>query len=105
MINFDFSILSQPLRNYLTSLKISYQSFKTDNQTSYFLNIAAYSNTTFQSVLPKRLSFLLVSFLAMGLQAQEKPMAFKGALVYTVAGDPIENGVLVVHKGKIVSVG
>lgn len=105
MINFDFSILSQPLRNYLSTVKAACQSFKTDNQTSHFLNIAAYSNTTFQSILPKRLSFLLVSFLAMGLQAQEKPMAFKGALVYTVAGDPIENGVLVVHKGKIVSVG
>ncbi|MEO7316953.1 MAG: amidohydrolase family protein [Ginsengibacter sp.] len=45
---------------------------------------------------------LLITF---ALQAQEKPIAFKGALIYTVAGAPIQNGILVVHKGKIVSVG
>lgn len=44
-------------------------------------------------------------FLAMAALAQDKPIAFKGALIYTVAGAPIQNGVLVVHKGKIVSVG
>lgn len=51
--------------------------------------------------------FLTTLFLLMtiALQAQEKPIAFQGALIYTVAGAPIENGVLVVHKGKIVSVG
>ena len=42
---------------------------------------------------------------ALGALAQEKPIAFKGALIYTVAGAPIQNGVLVVHKGKIMSVG
>ena len=44
---------------------------------------------------------LLITF---ALQAQEKPIAFKGALIYTVAGAPIQNGILVVHKGKIVSI-
>lgn len=47
----------------------------------------------------------LALFVSLALQAQENPIAFKGALIYTVAGTPIENGVLVVHKGKIVSVG
>ncbi len=45
---------------------------------------------------------LLITF---AMQAQDKPIAFKGALIHTVAGAPIQNGVLVVHKGKIISVG
>lgn len=48
---------------------------------------------------------ILSLLLVIAIQAQEKPIAIKGALIYTVAGDPIEKGVLVVHKGKIVSVG
>lgn len=43
--------------------------------------------------------------LAIAVSAQEKPLAFKGALIYTISGAPIQNGVLLVHKGKIVSVG
>ena len=39
------------------------------------------------------------------IYAQDKPVAFKGATIYTVAGNPIQNGVLVVYKGKILSVG
>jgi imidazolonepropionase-like amidohydrolase len=37
--------------------------------------------------------------------AQDKPIAFKGALIYTVAGKPIEKGILIVQDGKIVAVG
>lgn len=37
--------------------------------------------------------------------AQDKPVAFKGALVYTLAGDSIPNGVVVLEKGKIIVVG
>ena len=37
--------------------------------------------------------------------AQDKPVAFTGALIYPINGPAIPNGVLVVHKGKIVSVG
>ena len=37
--------------------------------------------------------------------AQDKPIAFRGAMIYPVTGSPINNGVLIVHKGKIVSVG
>ncbi|MEO6669627.1 MAG: amidohydrolase family protein [Ferruginibacter sp.] len=51
-------------------------------------------------------SLLLSSLLlSLCMIAQEKPIAFKGALIYTIAGPPIENGVLVIHKGKIVTVG
>jgi len=32
-------------------------------------------------------------------------VVYKGARILTAAGDPIEKGVLVVHKGKIVAVG
>lgn len=37
--------------------------------------------------------------------AQEKPVAFVGAEVHTVSGKPISNGVLLVHKGKILQAG
>jgi imidazolonepropionase-like amidohydrolase len=35
----------------------------------------------------------------------DKPIALRGARIHTAAGDPIERGVLVVHKGKIIAVG
>jgi imidazolonepropionase-like amidohydrolase len=47
----------------------------------------------------------LVALWSWGLMAQEKPIAFTGALIYPIEGQPIENGTLVVHKGKIVAVG
>src|SRR5690606_1022921 len=53
----------------------------------------------------KNLLIVLFLIVTIATQAQEKPIAFKGALIYTVAGNPIENGVLIVHQGKILSVG
>jgi imidazolonepropionase-like amidohydrolase len=48
----------------------------------------------------------LVAVLSVGaVRAQDNPHVFKGAKIIPVAGSPIENGVLVVHKGKIVAVG
>jgi imidazolonepropionase-like amidohydrolase len=38
-------------------------------------------------------------------QAQERPTAFIGATIYPVSSEPIENGVLIVHQGKITAVG
>jgi imidazolonepropionase-like amidohydrolase len=35
----------------------------------------------------------------------EGPLAYRGARILTAAGDPIERGVLVIHRGKIVAVG
>ena len=46
-------------------------------------------------------SLLLVFFSF----AQEKPIAFKGALIYPVVGRPIANGILIVQNGKIKSIG
>ncbi len=43
--------------------------------------------------------------LAADTPQPEKPVAFKGARIHTVAGPVIERGVLVIHKGKIVAVG
>src|SRR5262249_45764957 len=37
--------------------------------------------------------------------ANDRPLAFQGARILPVAGDPIERGVLVIHRGKIVAVG
>ena len=42
---------------------------------------------------------------SLAISAQDNPVVIKGAMVYTIAGAPVSNGVLVVHKGKIVSVG
>lgn len=47
--------------------------------------------------------FLFIS-VADKAKAQETPVALKGALIYTMAGKPIENGILIVQKGKIVAV-
>lgn len=48
----------------------------------------------------------LAAVLSVGVtRAQNTPHVFKGAKIIPVAGSPIENGVLVVHKGKIVAVG
>ncbi len=43
--------------------------------------------------------------LAVGAGAQEKPTAFVGARILPIAGAPIEDGVLVVHQGKVLAVG
>ncbi len=39
------------------------------------------------------------------VQAQESPHAFTGARILTISGGEIENGTLLVHRGKIVAVG
>ncbi len=49
------------------------------------------------------IDYLLV--FSVSVIAQEKPIVFKGALIYPITGAPIQNGVLVVHKGRIISVG
>lgn len=43
--------------------------------------------------------------LAHPASAQEKPIAFVGARIHPVETAPIDDGVLVVHQGKIVAVG
>ncbi len=39
------------------------------------------------------------------LIAQDQPHAFTGATLITIEGAPVPNGILVVHKGKIIAVG
>ena len=48
--------------------------------------------------------FLFSSFI-INASAQKNPVAVKGGLIYTVAGNPIQNGVLIVQNGKILKVG
>ncbi|MDL1893493.1 amidohydrolase [Sphingobacteriales bacterium CHB3] len=52
-----------------------------------------------------RLIALVCIVMTASAQAQEKPHVFRGATIYPIEGDPIENGVLVVRNGIIVSVG
>ncbi len=42
---------------------------------------------------------------ALPASAQQKPTAFTGATIIPIAGEPIENGTLVVHEGRIIAVG
>lgn len=50
------------------------------------------------------LLLLCVAAVSHGV-AQEKVHVFRGATIYPIEGDPVENGVLVVRNGAIVSVG
>jgi imidazolonepropionase-like amidohydrolase len=51
--------------------------------------------------------FLACSVFAISFctHAQNKTVVFKGALIYTVAGSPIDKGVLIIKDGKIIAVG
>lgn len=48
---------------------------------------------------------LLVLFNVLFSYAQETPIAYTGALIYTINGTPIENGTMIVQNGKITAVG
>ena len=52
-------------------------------------------------------TFACASALASAapLAAQERPIAFTGATILPIEGDPIENGTIVIHKGKITAIG
>ncbi|MFN7159868.1 MAG: hypothetical protein ACK4MR_14430, partial [Erythrobacter cryptus] len=43
--------------------------------------------------------------IAAPATAQDRAIALTGARILTMAGEPIENGTLVIHNGKIVAVG
>jgi imidazolonepropionase-like amidohydrolase len=52
------------------------------------------------------LSFLFISIGSVSLtEAGEGVKVFRGALIYPVSGTPIDDGVLIIEKGKIVAVG
>ena len=44
-------------------------------------------------------------WLACSLHGQETPIAFVGAKIIPISGEPITNGVLVVRRGRIVAIG
>jgi imidazolonepropionase-like amidohydrolase len=52
-----------------------------------------------------RLAFLFVGVGSLPASAQDTPVAFTGATIVPIAGNPIENGAMVVHRGKITAVG
>ena len=51
--------------------------------------------------------FAAMAAFALGLatQATAKDIAIRGEQVHTMAGDPIENGVVIIRDGKIAAVG
>lgn len=56
----------------------------------------------------KRIVFILIGLVTFGgvtVIAQDRPTAFTNARIITISGVTIERGTLVVHNGKIVSVG
>lgn len=50
-------------------------------------------------------SFFILLSIAFSALGQEKQIAFVGARIIPIVGNPIENGILLIHKGKIVAVG
>ena len=53
----------------------------------------------------RMLAVLFGFFIPVNLYAQAQPQVFRGARIIPIIGAPIENGVLVVHNGKITAVG
>lgn len=53
----------------------------------------------------KIILFFIVQNLFFSAVAQENPIVFKGAKLIPVTGQPIENGIMIVQKGKIVAIG
>jgi imidazolonepropionase-like amidohydrolase len=49
--------------------------------------------------------FLLMPCFVQIVNAQEKPTAFTGAKIITISGETIQNGVLLIHNGKIEALG
>jgi imidazolonepropionase-like amidohydrolase len=49
--------------------------------------------------------FTLLLLLSGAAMAQDKPQAYIGAQIIPISGQPIANGVLLIHRGKIVAVG
>ena len=55
--------------------------------------------------MTRLLPALALGLALLPLSAQEKPQAFIGARIIPIEGPEIENGVLVVHRGRILAVG
>lgn len=55
--------------------------------------------------MTKYLWLFSLLLLCASASAQEKPVVIKGATIYPITGEAIPNGVMIVQKGKIISVG
>lgn len=57
--------------------------------------------------MKQRPLFIAITFFLVALptRGQDAPIALQGATIIPIAGQPIERGTMVVHKGKIVSIG
>jgi imidazolonepropionase-like amidohydrolase len=51
------------------------------------------------------LAFVLVCVIAPGVWAQARPQAYTGATIIPISGPVIQDGILVIERGKILSVG
>lgn len=58
-----------------------------------------------KSIQSLLLALVCVLVLGMNGFAQSTPQAFTGAQIIPISGEPINNGVLVVHNGKITAIG
>jgi len=48
---------------------------------------------------------VIIICMATAVQAQDRPQVFEGAQIIPITGEPISNGVLIVHNGSITAVG
>lgn len=55
--------------------------------------------------MSRRYALALLCCLPLTALGQERPIAFTGATVLPISGDAIDNGTLLVHRGRIVAVG
>ena len=53
--------------------------------------------------MKKKLFLFIGIVICANLSAQDKPVAFKGALVYPITSQPIPNGTVIVQNGKIIA--
>lgn len=56
-------------------------------------------------MLRRNLVLLFSCLIPITLHAQQQPQVFRGARIIPIVGPTIENGLMVVHNGKIVAVG
>jgi imidazolonepropionase-like amidohydrolase len=84
------------------------------NKTFYFFHanncfrkLNFYHAKTTHMIRPLPLVFCIACLFVFNLYgiAQDKPIAVKGATIYTVTGSTIEKGILIVQNGKIIAVG
>ena len=59
----------------------------------------------FLSSMQHTIALRTAALLALGAIAGAQDIAVRGRIVHTMAGDPIQNGVVLIRDGKIAAVG